>query len=93
VADEAEALAEVRRFLSYLRTNVWEAPPVLPCDDPADRREEALPRSCLVTAAARTNARKMVTLIVDRDSSFEMGRYFGRSLITMFRALDGHRWA
>lgn len=89
-ADEAEALAQVRRFLSYLPTNVWEAPPVLPCDDPADRREEAL--LSLVPRDRRRpyDARKMVTLIMDRDSTFEMGHYFGRSLITMFARLDGY---
>jgi len=53
-ADEAEALSQVRRFLSYLPTNVWEAPPVLPCDDPADRRERRSSRWYLGTAGART---------------------------------------
>ncbi len=41
-ADEDDALDQLRRFLSYLPDNVWEAPPVQPADDPVDRREEEL---------------------------------------------------
>src|SRR5512143_2233896 len=37
---EKDAIAQVRRFLSYLPSSVYEAPPVIACDDPADRREE-----------------------------------------------------
>src|ERR671937_991240 len=39
-SDEDDALAQLKRFLSYLPGNVWEPPPVLPASDPADRREE-----------------------------------------------------
>jgi acetyl-CoA carboxylase carboxyltransferase component len=47
VADDAfdsepDLFAGIRRFLSYLPSNVWERPPVIPCDDPADRREDEL---------------------------------------------------
>ncbi|MDA0271316.1 MAG: methylmalonyl-CoA carboxyltransferase [Chloroflexi bacterium] len=90
VADEAEALTQVRRFLSYLPTNVWEAPLVLPCDDPADRREAELLSLIPRDRRRPYDARKMVALIMDRDSTFELGRYFGRSLVTMFARLDGH---
>ena len=41
-ADEDDALAQVRRFLSYLPPNVWEAPPVADSPDPRERREEEL---------------------------------------------------
>jgi acetyl-CoA carboxylase carboxyltransferase component len=37
---EEDAFALTRRFLSYLPTNVWEAPPVLPCDDDPERVAE-----------------------------------------------------
>ena len=39
---EEEAVAMTRRFLSYLPSSVYEAPPVAAADDPADRREEEL---------------------------------------------------
>src|ERR687888_158069 len=41
-ADEDDALAQMKRFLSYLPSNVWEAPPVFASSDPQGRREEEL---------------------------------------------------
>src|SRR5690349_9946443 len=41
-ADEDDALAQLKRFLSYLPDNVWELPPVRASTDPADRRDEDL---------------------------------------------------
>ena len=41
-ADEDDALAQLRRFLSYLPPSAWELPPIVAGSDPADRREEAL---------------------------------------------------
>ena len=38
-ADEDDALDQIKRFLSYLPSNVWELPPIEACSDPADRRE------------------------------------------------------
>ena len=40
--DEADCLRQIRRFLSYMPSNVWELPPRRPCDDPVDRCEDAL---------------------------------------------------
>jgi acetyl-CoA carboxylase carboxyltransferase component len=90
VADEAEAIAQVRRFLSYLPSNVWEAPPVLPCDDPVDRRDEALLSLIPRDRQRPYDARAMVEAVMDRGSVFEVGRYFGRSQITMLARLGGY---
>jgi acetyl-CoA carboxylase carboxyltransferase component len=40
--DEDDAIAQMKRFLSYMPQNVWEMPPRGPRDDPTDRREESL---------------------------------------------------
>src|SRR5580700_28068 len=42
VESEQEALDSVRRFLSYLPSNVYGAPPRSECEDEVDRREEEL---------------------------------------------------
>src|SRR5438094_690621 len=41
-ADEDDALAQLKRVLSYLPTSVWEAPPAHEASDRPDRREEEL---------------------------------------------------
>jgi acetyl-CoA carboxylase carboxyltransferase component len=90
VESEEEAFAQIRRFLSYLPQNVWQMPPYAePCDDPNRREEELL---SLVPRNRRRpyDARKMINLIVDRDSFFEIGRYHGRSQITGLARLAGY---
>lgn len=91
VADsEEEALDMVRRFLSYMPQNVWQAPPHIAGDDPADRCEAAL--RDIIPRHRRTpyNMRRLITLLIDRESGFEIQPTFGRSLITMLARVDGH---
>ncbi len=87
--DEADALDQVARFLSYLPTHVGALPPVVPTDDPATRREEKL-LSIIPRERRRVyDPRKLVRLVVDRDSYFEMGAGFGRSQVTGLARLAG----
>ena len=87
---EAEAFAQIRRFLSYMPQNVWELPPTAPCDDPADRQEEALLSIVPRNRRQPYNMRKLVSLVVDRDSLFELQPSFGRAVITSLARMDGH---
>jgi acetyl-CoA carboxylase carboxyltransferase component len=88
-ASEDEAFAQIRRFLSYLPTSVYEAPPPSESEDDPERREEALlsfvPRDRRKPYAVR----QLLDLVLDRGSFFEMGRYFGRPLVTGLARLDG----
>jgi len=89
-ASEEEAMEHIRRFLSYLPPNVYQLPPVeAEPGDPADRREEELISIIPKDRRRPYDCRKMVSLIMDRDSTFEMGRYFGGSVVTMFARLEG----
>jgi acetyl-CoA carboxylase carboxyltransferase component len=88
-SNEEDALAQLRRFLSYLPPSVWEAPPCVAATDPTDRREEEL--LSLVPRDERQpyDMRRILELIFDRGSLFETGRRFGRPLITTLARLDG----
>jgi acetyl-CoA carboxylase carboxyltransferase component len=91
VADSEEECFElVRRFLSYMPQNVWELPPVVKSDDPADRFEDAL-RSIVPEERRRPyDMRKLIGLVADRDSIFEVQPLYGKALITCLARLDGH---
>ena len=54
VADDAACIAAVKEYLVFFPSSNLEAPPVLPCDDPADRMDEALLTWCRTARAART---------------------------------------
>ncbi len=89
VEDEAEAIACIRRFLSYLPSHVWELPPVQPGQDDPERCEEAL--LSLVPRDRRKvyDPRKLLRLILDQDSFFETSPGYGRSQITGLARLAG----
>ena len=88
-ADEDDALAQVKRFLSYLPANVWEAPPLNASTDPADRREEALISIVPRESRKPYPVRKILAAVFDIGSVFEMGARYGGSLVTSFARLDG----
>ena len=88
--DEAEAFDQIRRFLSYMPANVWHLPPHHPTDDPADRREEGLLSIVPRKRTQAYNMRRLIEMVVDKGSVFEIQPTYGKSLITALTRLDGH---
>jgi acetyl-CoA carboxylase carboxyltransferase component len=89
VANEDEAFARARKFLSYLPASVDELPKrIAPTDDP-NRREEQLLSAVPRDRRKVYDMRKVLNAIVDKDSLFEMGRKFGGPVITALARLDG----
>lgn len=89
VETEAEAFDCARRFLSYLPASVHDVPPVLPATDDPNRRDEALAGAIPRDRRKVYRMRPIIETLVDRGTFFEMGRMFGRSVITGLARLDG----
>lgn len=89
VDTEEEAFACARRFLSYLPSSVYGTPPVTPCDDDPNRRDEKLFKAIPRDRRRVYQMRPIIQSIVDKGSFFEMGRMFGRSIITGFARFNG----
>jgi len=91
VADsEAHCFALIRQFLSYMPQNVWELPPVVACDDPVDRCEDALLTIVPEQRRRAYNMRQLIELVVDQGSVFEIQPSFGKALIICLARLNGH---
>lgn len=87
--DEADAIAQVRRFLSFLPSNVWESPPRIdPTDDPA-RREDSLISIIPRERRKIYDPRKVLDAVLDRDSFFEMMPYYGRARVAGLARVNG----
>ncbi len=89
VESEPEAFARARRFLSYLPSSVYDAPRRTTPDDAPDRRIEAL-----ISAVPRDDRkvykmRPILEAVLDHASWFEIGKGWGKSVITGFGRLDG----
>jgi acetyl-CoA carboxylase carboxyltransferase component len=89
VASEAEGFERARRFLSYLPSSVHAvAERAEPRDSPARRAEwliEAIPRE----DRRVYKMRPILEAVLDEGSWFEIGRGWGRSVITGLARLDG----
>jgi len=90
VADDAECLAAVRRFLSYLPSSNLEEPPFVPTDDPQDRLVEGLDRLVPTNPRAAYDMRRVIRLIADGDSWFEIKPTWARNLVVGFARVGGH---
>jgi acetyl-CoA carboxylase carboxyltransferase component len=88
-ADEDDALAQLRRFLSYLPQNAWEAPPHASTGDPLGRREEELLSIVPREPRSPYKMRRILDHVLDRGSVFELGAAFGRPAITCLARLGG----
>lgn len=88
-ASEAQCFQMVRRYLSYMPQNVWHLPPVVDAGDPVDRAEQELLSIVPRNRRKAYDMRKVIRLIADRDSVFELQPSFGKALITCFARMNG----
>lgn len=87
---EADAFDQIRRFLSYLPSNVDQTAPRTPTDDPATRAEEDLLTIVPRNRKHPFNARRLIEMLVDRGSFFEIAPLHGRSRITGLARFNGY---
>ena len=87
---EADAFDQIRRFLSYLPSSVHEpAPRGAAGDDPA-RADEALLTIVSRNRRQAYDARKLLNLVVDTGSFFEIAGLYGRARLTGLARIDGY---
>jgi len=90
---EADCMASIRRFLSYLPSSCNEAPPRAdPAAAPIDGKDGADAIAALVPENHRRayDMYKLIELMVDGGDYFELKRDYARSLITCFARMDGY---
>jgi acetyl-CoA carboxylase carboxyltransferase component len=88
--DEKDAFYQIKRFLSYMPPNVYNLPPRHECEDPPDRCEEELLSIIPRSRRHSYDARRILQLVFDRDSLFEIGRYQGLSVVSVLGRLNGY---
>lgn len=90
VADSDEhAIEVIRRFLSYLPSHNTQTPPVTSVPVGSGDDQARLYGLLPPTRTQVYDMRKVVQVIVDRDSLFELKARFGKAAITALARLDG----
>ena len=87
--DEHDALAQIRRFLSYLPSSIWQRTPRYQTDDPVDRQEQALLSIIPRDSNTGFDMRHILQMIFDHGSVFEIGALYGPSQICALATLNG----
>ena len=90
VADnEEDCLNQIKRFLSFMPQNAWELPPVVTSTDKIDRCEDKLLSIVPRSERQAYNMKKLISMIVDIGSEFEIQAGFGKSVITTLARMNG----
>jgi acetyl-CoA carboxylase carboxyltransferase component len=89
VDSDEEAMAAIRRFLGYLPSHHGEPPPALPPAPDAAADQEAVLGILPEQRTQVYDMRKIVAILFDRDSVFELKPRFGRPAVVGLARLGG----
>lgn len=92
VETDSEALSAVRKFLSYMPSHAAEAAPSFERDTPRSTEEHRAAQILDIVPDSRNRGydmRKVLRLIADEHSVFELKARFGRSIVTALARIDG----
>jgi acetyl-CoA carboxylase carboxyltransferase component len=89
VADDAQCIEVVKRYLSYFPANCEERPPVRPTVDPDDRMSERLLDIVPESSRQPYDMYDLIREIVDDGEWFDIKPKFARTIITCFARFGG----
>ncbi|MFC6674207.1 carboxyl transferase domain-containing protein [Marinobacterium aestuariivivens] len=89
VNTDEEAMQEIRRFLSYMPSHNQELPPEYPVPPGSGAGQEDILKILPEKRTQVYDMRKILELIVDQDSLFELKPRFGKPAIAALARLDG----
>ena len=88
-ADDADAVALARRYLSYFPDNAWKGPAAEEGGDIGPRRLEGILDLISPDPRVPFDGRVLVAMVADEGSVLEVQPGFGRALITALARLGG----
>jgi acetyl-CoA carboxylase carboxyltransferase component len=87
--DEEDCIYQIRKLLSYLPQNNMEDPPLVPSDDPVDRRDEALNSLVPENPNKPYDMKDVIRRVMDDGDFFEVQAHWAQNIIVGFARLGG----
>jgi len=87
--DEQEGIALIRKLLSYMPQNNLEDPPIIPCDDPIDRLEDALNEIIPENPSKPYDVKDIIHAVVDYNEFVEVQRHYAPNIVIGFARFNG----
>ena len=89
VADDAECIEAIKRYLSYFPVNCEEPPPVRETSDPVDRTSEKLLSIVPESSRQPYDMYEVIAEIVDDGEIFDLKPKFAKTIITCLARFGG----
>ncbi len=89
-ADDAAALDDIRRYLSYFGSSAWSYPPSAQGGDHGERRLDAILDVVPRDNAAVYDMRHVVSLLVDDGALFQVQPDFGTAMVCALARIGGN---
>ncbi len=90
VEDDDACIQVVKDYLSYMPQHCEERPPITPCSDPIDRRDDALLDLLPDNPRSFYDMYALIQSIADDGAYLDIKPRWARSLITCFARLGGY---
>lgn len=88
-ATELEGLQTIRELISYIPQNNLEETPIRPCNDPIDRKEDALNDLVPENPNMPYDMKEIIRAIVDNGEYLEVQPMFAQNIICCFARFNG----
>lgn len=86
---DEDAIAQMRKLLSYLPSNNMEDPPIVPTADDPNRMDASLDDLIPDNPNQAYDIKDVITSIVDDGEYFEPHEYFAKNIVICFARLNG----
>jgi propionyl-CoA carboxylase beta subunit len=87
--DDAECLSEIRELLSFIPSNNLEDAPRRECQDPVDRRDEALDAIVPAESNKPYDIKDVIRAVVDDGYFFEVHEHYAMNIVVGFARMNG----
>ena len=87
--NDEESLLLIRKLLSYMPSNNLEDPPVLPCNDPIDRLDDALNDIIPENPNQPYDILDVISILADNGEFTEVHRNYARNIVVGFARFNG----
>lgn len=87
--DEEEGLLMIRKLISFLPQNNLEEPPVIECNDPIDRLDDALNEIIPENPNQPYDIKDIIYSMVDNSEFLEIHRNYAKNIVVGFARFDG----
>ena len=89
VPDDTACIQAIKDYLAYFPGNNTERPPVIPCDDPPDRRDEDLVAIVPDSPRRAYDVKKVIRAVVDHGAFFEIKPAWAKNIVVGLARLGG----